>query len=124
MDKEVLDMIMNHIMKLEGTIRQDIREIKEDLRVLKESQVKLAEVVVKLSNVEDKYNMQLNVCKEARKTVENIKEELRAIDKRIIPLENFFEDFKYIKRKLFVGVMLAILTGLATFVLNVIRMLK
>lgn len=121
MDRELFDIIMSHIVKLEGAIKQDIREIKDDLKELKEAQLKLTEVAVKLSTVEDKYTAQLNMCRDAQSSISKIKDEVADIEKRLIPIENFFEDFVAMKRKIVAGIILAIITGVSTFVINVLR---
>lgn len=120
-EQHILEMINSHIIRIENALKTDIHEIKSDLKDLKESQIKLAEVIVKLGTVEDKYNVQLSICREARGKLDKLKEEITLLEKRIVPIEQFLEDFSYIKRKFIVGIGLAIVTGLATFVLSVIK---
>lgn len=121
MEEHILEMINSHLIRLENAFRRDIEEIKTDLKDMKETQIKLAEVITKLGSVEDKYNIQLTICKESRKEVERIKNEVNEIDKRLIPIENSFEDLRAIKRKLIAGVLLALLSGLSTLVINIIK---
>lgn len=124
MEQHVLEMINSHIVRIENALKTDIQEIKSDLKELKESQIKLAEVIVKLGSVEDKYNIQLTICKDARKTIDSLKEKYDSIDKRLIPIENFYKHYCEVKNKLIVGISIAILSGLGALIINIIRMLN
>lgn len=124
MQEHILEVINSHIIRLEKAFKDDIAEIKSDLKAMKESQIKLAEVIVKLGTVEDKYNIQLAICKEARSNLDKLKDRIEDIERRLLPVEKFFETFLDIKNKLIVGIGLALLSGLGTLVVTVIRMMK
>lgn len=124
MQEHILEVINSHIIRLEKAFKDDIAEIKSDLKAMKESQIKLAEVIVKLGTVEDKYNIQLAICKEARSNLDKLKDRIEDIERRLLPVEKFFETFSDIKNKLIVGIGLALLSGLGTLVVTVIRMMK
>lgn len=121
MDKEYFDIVMNHLHKLETAFRCDVGDIKSDLKKLSENQASLSEAIAKLSLMEDKYIYQLNHCNEMRIQIEQIKADLNRVDKRIIPIETLYESVVTIKRKIFAGLAMAIITGLATFILTVTR---
>lgn len=124
MDKEYIELVMSHLHKMESAFRSDISEIKNDLKRLSEHQSSLSEAIARLSLIEDKYLYQLNNCNEVRVQLEKIKSDLNLVDKRIIPIETLYESVVTIKRKIFAGLAMAIITGLATFVLTVTKMLN
>lgn len=124
MEHQIIDIIKSHINKLEEKFKEDISEIKSDIKVLKETQIKLAEVIVKLSTIEDKYNAQMAMCKEARAHICKIDDRVDFIEKKFAPIERFFEEFSTIKRNIIVGISLALLSALGTLVVSLLKWIK
>ncbi|MEM4134317.1 MAG: hypothetical protein QXV73_03895 [Candidatus Micrarchaeia archaeon] len=123
MEQHILEMINSHIIRLEKSFKEEIADIKSDLKELKEAQIKLAEVIVKLGSVEDKYNVQLALCKEARTNVDKLKERIDALDKRLLPIEKLFDDFIQIRRRLVGGIVFAVLVGLWQIIMFIIKLM-